>query len=80
MASAARAHSLEPHPTRYARGSPHKGGKALRLAASFLARSRYCFSGTVIGLPLSATMKASTLAGSVWLAFAETPCNCPGAS
>ena len=40
----------------------------------------YCFSGTVIGLPLSATMTASTLAGSVWLALADTACSCPGAS
>src|SRR5215510_805928 len=38
----------------------------------------YCFSGTVIGLPLSATMKARTLAGSVRLALAETACNVPG--
>src|SRR5262249_10866112 len=40
----------------------------------------YCFSGTVIGLPLSATMKARTLAGSVRLALAETACNLPGPS
>ena len=40
----------------------------------------YCFSGTVIGLPLSATMTARTLAGSVWLAFADTACSWPGAS
>ena len=45
-----------------------------------LRRACYYFSGTVIGLPLSATMKASTLAGSVRLALAETACNWPGAS
>jgi hypothetical protein len=43
-------------------------------------RVRYCFSCTVTGLPLSATMTASTLAGSVALPLAETACNCPGAS
>src|SRR5262249_39407959 len=49
--------------------------RSLRLAAFLLGRSRYCFSGTVTGLPLSTTRTASTLAGSVWLALAETACN-----
>jgi hypothetical protein len=57
-------------------------GAAVRgaVAASTDDQLCYCFSGTVIGFPLSATMTASTLAGSVWLAFAETACNWPGAS
>ena len=42
--------------------------------------SCYCCSGTVIGLPLSATMNTRTLAVSVWLAFADTACSWPGAS
>ena len=40
----------------------------------------YCFSGTVIGLPDSATITTISLAGSVVLAFRETACSAPGGS
>ena len=58
-------------------GALHEHG---RVMVSLALNPSYCRSGTVIGLPLSATMTASTLAGSVWLALADTACNCPGAS